>query len=175
MDQRRLSEHRCSPCLDASLEAAWDVQDLRTLNQTRVILEYNAGFTGAMAAMVEAPGTWEVCLQVASCTSLHPIQSLIRGLMEHALLLKQMQVIEQCAEMEDRLLWLMQSPASLGFAATSCLSVPLTADCTLETKSEGACAYAGLQCAGEGHGSLLRSALDAIYSRASRPDTVGLI
>ena len=63
----------------------------------------------------------------------------------------------------------------LGFAATLCLSVPLTADCTLETKSDGACACAGLQCAGEGHGSLLRSALDAIYSRASRPDTVGLI
>ena len=39
-------------------------QDVRTLNQTRVILEYNAGFTAAMAGMVEAPGTWEVCLQV---------------------------------------------------------------------------------------------------------------
>ena len=43
------------------------MQDVRTLNQTRLILEYNAGFTGAMAAMEEAPGTWEVCLQV--CTA----------------------------------------------------------------------------------------------------------
>ena len=101
------------------------MQDLRTLNQTRVMLEYNAGFTGAMAAMVEAPGTWEVCLQVASCTSADPIQSLITGLMEHALLLKQMRVIGQCAEMEERLLWLMQSLALSGFAATLCLSVPL--------------------------------------------------
>ena len=87
------------------------MQDLRTLNQTRVMLEYNAGFTGAMAAMVEAPGTWEVCLQVASCTSADPVQSLIRGLMEHALLLKQTRVIGQCAEMEERLLWLIQSLA----------------------------------------------------------------
>ncbi len=40
------------------------LQDVRALNQTRLILEYNAGFTGAMAAMVEAPGSWEICLQV---------------------------------------------------------------------------------------------------------------
>jgi hypothetical protein len=120
------------------------VQDLRTLNQTHVMLEYNAGFTGAMAAMVEAPGTWEVCLQVASCTSADPVQSLIRGLMKHALLLKQMQVIWQCAEIEERLVWLMQSHALSDFAVTSCLSAPLTAEYTLETKSEAACACAGL-------------------------------
>ena len=50
-------------------------QDVRTLNQTRVILEYNAGFTAAMAGMVEAPGTWEVCLQVGGHSgSLHDRQ-----------------------------------------------------------------------------------------------------
>lgn len=40
------------------------LQDVRSLNQTRVMLEYNAGFQAAAAGLVEAPGTWEVCLQV---------------------------------------------------------------------------------------------------------------
>ena len=35
-----------------------------------MILEYNAGFTAAMAGMVEAPGTWEVCLQVGGYSGL---------------------------------------------------------------------------------------------------------
>ena len=35
-----------------------------------MILEYNAGFTAAMAGMVEAPGTWEVCLQVGGHSGL---------------------------------------------------------------------------------------------------------
>lgn len=39
------------------------LQDLRTLNSSRVYIENNAGFQGALAAMVEAPGTWEQCLQ----------------------------------------------------------------------------------------------------------------
>ncbi|CAL8470908.1 g10450 [Coccomyxa elongata] len=38
-------------------------QDVRNLNQTRVMLEYNAGFQGAAAGLLESPGTWEVCLQ----------------------------------------------------------------------------------------------------------------
>ena len=42
---------------------AW-VQDVRSLNQTRVMLEYNAGFQAALAGLQESPGTWEVCLQV---------------------------------------------------------------------------------------------------------------
>lgn len=45
---------------------------MRALNQTRLILEYNAGFTGAMAAMVEAPGSWEICLQVRAAAELIP-------------------------------------------------------------------------------------------------------
>ena len=57
------------------------MQDIRSLNQTRVQLEYNAGFQGAMAGLVEAPGSWEVCLQVraplsfpvASCRITHGI------------------------------------------------------------------------------------------------------
>ena len=36
------------------------------------MLEYNAGFTGAMAAMVEAPGSWEICLQVCAAAELIP-------------------------------------------------------------------------------------------------------
>ena len=40
------------------------MQDIRSLNQTRVQLEFNAGFQGACAGLVQAPGSWEVCLQV---------------------------------------------------------------------------------------------------------------
>lgn len=40
------------------------MQDVRNLNQTRVMLEYNAGFQAALAGLQESPGTWEVCLQV---------------------------------------------------------------------------------------------------------------
>ena len=43
-----------------------------------MILEYNAGFTAAMAGMVEAPGTWEVCLQVGGYSgSLHDREKLV--------------------------------------------------------------------------------------------------
>ena len=37
--------------------------DLRTSNASRVALEYNAGFTGALAGLNQAPGTWDECLQ----------------------------------------------------------------------------------------------------------------
>ena len=47
-------------------------QDIRTLNQTRVVVEYNAGWQGACAGLVQAPGAWEVCLQArASTPSMH--------------------------------------------------------------------------------------------------------
>lgn len=37
--------------------------DVRTSNTSRVAPEYNAGFTGALAGLNEAPGTWDMCLQ----------------------------------------------------------------------------------------------------------------
>jgi ethanolamine utilization microcompartment shell protein EutS len=39
-------------------------QDVRSLNQTRVMMEYNPGFQAALAGLVIAPGSWEICLQV---------------------------------------------------------------------------------------------------------------
>ena len=36
---------------------------MRTLNGTRVGIETNAAFTGAIASLVGAPGNWELCLQ----------------------------------------------------------------------------------------------------------------
>ena len=36
---------------------------MRSLNDTRVGIETNAAFTGAIAGLVTAPGTWELCLQ----------------------------------------------------------------------------------------------------------------
>jgi endoglucanase len=39
------------------------MQDIRTQNSSRVYIENNAGFQGALAALAEAPGTWEQCLQ----------------------------------------------------------------------------------------------------------------
>jgi len=45
-------------------EEATDVwSDVRTLNDTRVGIETNAAWTGTIAGLVTAPGTWEQCLQ----------------------------------------------------------------------------------------------------------------
>lgn len=33
------------------------------MNDTKVGIETNAAFTGAVAGLVTAPGTWELCLQ----------------------------------------------------------------------------------------------------------------
>ena len=38
-------------------------QDIRSSNSSRVQLDYNAGFQGALAGLAEAPGSWEQCLQ----------------------------------------------------------------------------------------------------------------
>lgn len=48
------------------------MQDVRNLNQTRVMLEYNAGFQAVAAGLQESPGTWEVCLQVRSTVTQCP-------------------------------------------------------------------------------------------------------
>jgi hypothetical protein len=53
------------------------VQDVRNLNQTRVMLEYNAGFQAALAGLQESPGTWEVCLQVLISLPHHPTWSCV--------------------------------------------------------------------------------------------------
>ena len=37
--------------------------DVRPLNDTRVGIEANAAFTGAIAGLAKAPGTWAQCLQ----------------------------------------------------------------------------------------------------------------
>ena len=37
--------------------------DVRTLNDTQVGIERNAAWTGTIAGLVTAPGTWEQCLQ----------------------------------------------------------------------------------------------------------------
>ena len=37
--------------------------DVRTLNDTQVGIEGNAAWTGTVAALVNAAGTWEQCLQ----------------------------------------------------------------------------------------------------------------
>lgn len=39
------------------------LQDVRSQNDTRVAIHNNAGFMGVVAAMHDAPGTWEQCLQ----------------------------------------------------------------------------------------------------------------
>ena len=38
-------------------------QDVRSNNGSRVQIEFNSGFQGTLASMLEAPGTWEQCLQ----------------------------------------------------------------------------------------------------------------
>ncbi|KAK9804363.1 hypothetical protein WJX72_009368 [[Myrmecia] bisecta] len=38
-------------------------QDMRTNNDTRVTIDYNAGFTGVLAGLHSASGTWAQCLQ----------------------------------------------------------------------------------------------------------------
>lgn len=37
--------------------------DVRSLNDTKVGIEANAAFTGAIAGLIMAPGNWELCLQ----------------------------------------------------------------------------------------------------------------
>lgn len=36
---------------------------MRNLNSTRVGIETNAAFTGAIASLIQAPGNWNLCLQ----------------------------------------------------------------------------------------------------------------
>ena len=52
------------PTSCAQGEEATDTwSDVRTLNDTRVGIETNAAWTGTIAGLVTAPGTWEQCLQ----------------------------------------------------------------------------------------------------------------
>ena len=37
--------------------------DVRSANNSRTMIEYNAGFAGLAAGLQQAPGTWEQCLQ----------------------------------------------------------------------------------------------------------------
>jgi endoglucanase len=37
--------------------------DIRTANASRIAIDYNAGFSGVLAGLNEAPGTWDECLQ----------------------------------------------------------------------------------------------------------------
>ena len=39
------------------------LQDVRTNDDARVTIENNAGITGAMAGLQQAPGSWDSCLQ----------------------------------------------------------------------------------------------------------------
>lgn len=48
-------------------------QDVRSLNNSRVQIDYNAGFQSALAGLTEAPGSWEQCLQVRGLLVLQPL------------------------------------------------------------------------------------------------------